>query len=118
PQSRESFVVFAEKTTRDLQRALTAQFGVRVARDAACDAMAYAWQHWDRVGQMKNPKGYLYRAACHYALGYRSKGGPAGEPALSEATDFDPGLVPALSELSDAQRTVVYLVDGCGWTLT
>ena len=29
--------------------------------EAAADAMAYAWRHWDTLASMANPVGYLYR---------------------------------------------------------
>jgi hypothetical protein len=28
-------------------------------RDAAADALAYGWEHWERIKDMKNPIGYL-----------------------------------------------------------
>ncbi len=31
---------------------------------------------------------------------------------------FEPQLVPALEQLTEMQRQVVYLVEGCGWGLT
>jgi hypothetical protein len=53
-----SFVVEVEPR---LRRALTATFGPDVGREAAAEALAYGWTHWERVGAMHNPAGYLYR---------------------------------------------------------
>ena len=56
-----SFDQFAQSVTPRLRAALVAAYGVDIGSDAAAEAMAYAWEHWDRVGEMGNPAGYLYR---------------------------------------------------------
>lgn len=54
-----------EAFVADLQPRLVGAFvplrGVDGAADAAAEAMAYAFEHWDRVQGMENPSGYLYR---------------------------------------------------------
>jgi DNA-directed RNA polymerase specialized sigma24 family protein len=93
--------------------------GVDRARDAATDAFVYAWRHWDRISAMDNPEGYLYTAALGYARKRPpSIGGLLPVPEPTELPRVEPGLVPALAALSEMQRTVVYLVEGCGWGLT
>ncbi len=115
----DSFTGFVEINESKVRRALTAVFGTEAGRDAAADAFAVAWTHWDRVEGMDNPVGYLYR------IGYNS----ARRPGRSGvAGDFDqiadhipwvePGLGPALAALPDQQRIVVALVHAYEWSLS
>lgn len=46
-----------------LRRVLVARYGVEVGWDACAEALAYGWTHWERVGAMDNPAGYLCRVA-------------------------------------------------------
>jgi DNA-directed RNA polymerase specialized sigma24 family protein len=102
-----------------LWQSLVPAVGPERARDAATDALVYAWRHWDRIAAMENPEGYLYTAALGYA---RRRPPPVSGflpvPEPAELPRVEPGLVPALAELTEQQRTVVYLVEGCGWGLT
>ena len=43
-----------------MRRALVAGFGAVVGREAAADALAWAWQNWERVQEIESPVGYLY----------------------------------------------------------
>ena len=111
----EAFVVAHEAR---LVRALTATYGPTVGREAAVDALSWAWEHWDRLGPMANPVGYLYRVgqtAARRALGGREV--PFTEVAVVLPDVVEPGLLPALRGLSEQQRTVVVLVHGYGWSL-
>ena len=56
----EDFTVFVRDHEARLRNALTARFGVEFGREAAAEALAYGWEHWDRVGLMDNPIGYLF----------------------------------------------------------
>ena len=40
---------------------MVAAYGPDLGREAAADALAWAWQHWDRVHAMADPAGYLWR---------------------------------------------------------
>lgn len=44
-----------------LSRAFAAAYGFEEGRDAAAEALAYAFEHWDRLRQVANLPGYLYR---------------------------------------------------------
>jgi RNA polymerase sigma factor (sigma-70 family) len=44
-----------------LRRALIAAYGVDTGTEACAEALAWAWEHWDRVVAMANPVGYLFR---------------------------------------------------------
>lgn len=106
----EAFVVEVEPR---LRRAFTLLRGVEAGRDATAEALAWAWENWERLQRMGNPAGYLYRVGSSRTRVRRSRL-PLATP--TEQHRFEPGLVPALERLPGRQRTVVVLVHGCGWT--
>src|SRR4051794_12853309 len=57
----DGFCEFVGAVEPRLRRALVAAYGSDAGREAAADALAWAWQHWDRVRAMDNPGGYLWR---------------------------------------------------------
>ena len=63
-----------------MRHALMAALGAEVGVEAASEAMAYSWEHWDRVGGMENPGGYLYRVRA------------AGDGKAKLISDFAGGL--------------------------
>ena len=109
------FREFFESTEPVLRRALVAAYGP-AGVDAAADALAYAWEHWGRVGAMANPTGYLYRVGQSRMRWYRRRS-PVVAPR-NPASDhwFEPGLGPALAELSRPQRVAVVLCHGFSLT--
>ena len=60
-RSRDEFEKFMRVSKERLRIALTASFGAADGRTAAVDALSWAWEHRDRVKEMSNPVGYLYR---------------------------------------------------------
>src|SRR6478736_4444430 len=108
------FEEFVKDSSPRLVRAFVAQRGVEGAADAAAEVMAYAFEHWDRVGQMANPVGYLYRVGQSRTRTRKPPRLPA--PSAVGLPDVEPALVPALLELPDTQRTAVWLVHACGWS--
>lgn len=108
---------FVERDGARLRAGLVAAYGPQVGADAAADALAYGFEHWERVGAMDNPAGYLYRVGQSAARrefrpkGYLPHTAVPGEPL------FEPGLAPALESLTEPQRVGVVLVHGLGWTL-
>lgn len=109
----DEFAAFVEAAEPRLRRALFPVGGVATS-DAVADALAYAWEHWDRVRAMDNPVGYLYRVG-------RSRLRPRKSPVLPEPDptripDVEPGLPAALARLPERQRVAVVLVHGFGWT--
>lgn len=113
-----AFETFVAAHEARLVRALSATYGPRLGREAAVDALSWAWEHWDRVRSMANPVGYLYRVgqtAARRSLGGRELA--LAEPAVVLPDVIEPGLLPALRTLSEQQRTVVVLVHGYGWSL-
>ena len=61
PSSSSSFETFVGEVEPRLRRALVATYGPVAGRDATVDALAWAWEHRDRLPSLDNPGGYLYR---------------------------------------------------------
>jgi DNA-directed RNA polymerase specialized sigma24 family protein len=110
----EDFFVVAEPR---LRRALVAAYGIERGREAAAEALAYAWEHWSEVRVMKNPTGYLYRVGQTRSRARKDRiVFTLDHPSDSEPL-VEPGLAGALAELSERQRIAVVLVHGFGWQL-
>ena len=113
----DTFSAFVEEHEARLRHALTARFGSEVGKEAAADALAYGWEHWERVRSMENPVGYLYTVGRD--RGRRmSQRGLALFPSVSveRAPWVEPGLAQAVADLPQRQRTVVLLLHGYDWT--
>ena len=111
----DSFTEFVREVEPRLQRALIARFGPDLGRDTAAEALAWAWEHWEKVTGLTNAAGYLYRVGVSHA---RRLGKPIVlMPAQVESRGpwVEPGLPRALERLTDRQRTVVVLVHAMGW---
>ena len=111
---RETYTAFARDAEPRLRIALAAAVGQDLGREAVAEALSYGWEHWDRVGEMDNPIGYLYRVG-------RSRVRPTKRLVLpvipvSRSPLVEPALPAALAKLSDRQRVVVVLVHGFDWT--
>jgi RNA polymerase sigma factor (sigma-70 family) len=109
------FTVFVNTHEPNLRRAFIAAYGSHRGREATAEALAYAWEYWERLSGVENIPGYLFRVGQsrtrHRRLPFEIA------PSHSEEFRFEPGLSPALSGLSQRQRTAVVLVHGYGWTL-
>jgi RNA polymerase sigma-70 factor, ECF subfamily len=118
PDRREEFVVFSEQAALRLRSALVPHYGVETANDLCADAIAYAWENWDRVRVLDNPVGYLYRVATSRARRYRRWRRPVSLPAESgvAAVEPDHALHVMLAKLPLGQRTAVVLVHVYGWS--
>lgn len=111
---RADFEAFVSEVEQKLRVALTAVFGQDTGRDAASAALLYAWENWDRVSDMENPAGYLYRVG---RSSQRRRKEPVWKPIPSSVIpDVEPGLPEALSLLSEKQRLAVVLVHAYGWS--
>lgn len=112
-----AFEDFVRGTEPRLRRALVAAYGFDDGRDACAEALAYAWEQWERVSGMANPAGYLFRVAQSRSRGKKQPtlfALPPQDP-MSEYR-FEPGLPDALAALSQRQRLAVVLVHGFGYT--
>ena len=117
-EKTDSFTEFFSDVEPRLRRALTATFGAEVGREAAAEALAYGWEHWDRLRTMNNPAGYLYQVGRGRGRRTRSSGSVLLTLVASESERwFEPGLAEALARLPERQRAVVSLVHGYGWSM-
>lgn len=113
--SPDGFPAFFAETEPRLRRALVAAYGPQRGREAAAEALAYAWQHWERISGMENPAGYLYRVG-------QSRTRPRLTPPLfpSDTAGREPWTEPelpaALEALSERERVATVLIEGFGWT--
>jgi DNA-directed RNA polymerase specialized sigma24 family protein len=114
---RDAFELFVERVRPELLQALVATYGPVDGREAAVDALSWAWEHWDRLADVEHPVRYLYRVGQSATRRFVAKPIPArlGVTLESRFPDVEPGLLPALARLSEQQRTVVLLVHGYGW---
>lgn len=97
--------------------ALAAALGQGAGQDATAEAFMYAWEHWDRVGGMKNPSGYIYRVGRSRVRRWRTSAvGPPTFGSDHRESWVEPRLLPALERLSPRQRTVVVLMEGYAYT--
>jgi len=119
--SLAGFEVFVAAHECRLRQALTAAVGVERGREAAADAFAYAWEHWDRVAGMANPAGYLFVLGRERQR--RRFGSRLARPVFDVGPDHpdpwcEPALAAQLARLSDRERLVVMLVNGFEWSLS
>jgi RNA polymerase sigma-70 factor (ECF subfamily) len=109
----EAFAQFVREAEPRLRRSLVAAYGDERGRDAAAEALANAWEHWERVREMENPMGYLYRVGRSRT---RQRRPVAVDPYVPRAEPWvEPGLDGALARLTENQRIAVVLVHGFGW---
>jgi len=112
----ESFTLFMKETESNLKHALVAAFGRERGVEAAAEAWAYGWEHWERVRLMENPAGFLWGVGRNKA---RAAGrGTQSFPMVPTDREYlvEPGLPNGLERLSERQRIAVLLKHGYGWT--
>lgn len=113
-----SYTAFVREVQVRVQHGLVAGFGVEVGREAAEEALVYAWEHWERISAMANPAGYVFRVGHRMAqkMAKREKRTVVlpDPPLVSNPVEVEPALAPALGCLTPRQRMVVVLVDGFG----
>jgi DNA-directed RNA polymerase specialized sigma24 family protein len=99
-----AFQSFVAAEGAQLRRVLYAHFGVELGREATSDALAYAWEHWNRVRTMNNPVGYLYRVAQSSMRRHHRwrRPSPIGRAEVLDAGVPDPGVATALAGLPEA----------------
>ncbi len=114
----DAFTEFVTTHETRLRQSLTAAFGADRGREAAAEALAYGWEHWDRLSTMENPVGYLYRVG--YDRARRIRGRKVRLPAIDPQRQvwIEPGLPAALASLPIKQRTVVALLYGYQWSMS
>lgn len=114
----ESYGEFVAANERRLRQALTASLGNDSGREAAAEALAYGWEHWERVRGMANPVGYLFVVGRD--RGRRARRRPVRLPSAESVGVpwVEPGLADGLAGLADRQRQVVMLLHCFEWTMS
>lgn len=113
----DSFTDFVTETERRLRHALTAAFGAERGREATAEALAYGWEHWDRVREMENPSGYLYRVGRDRARRMSRRQALSSLVVVADERWVEPKLSAALARLPERQRLVVALLYGYQWSM-
>lgn len=115
----DSFAAFVRTSEPRIRQALSVAFGSDVGREATAEALAYGWEHWDRVSEMDNPAGYLYVVGRDRARRARRRRRPKLIPVdHSRLPWVEPGLPKALARLSERQRTTVMLLYCFQWSMS
>ncbi|MEX1005006.1 MAG: sigma factor-like helix-turn-helix DNA-binding protein [Acidimicrobiia bacterium] len=106
-----------------LVRALTLTLrDVSLGTDAADEAMARAYQRWDRVGAYDNPMGWTYRVGLNWARSRirkltREVSAEGVEPVVVDPSPLDPAVARAIDDLSTRHRAVVVLRYFLDWSI-
>lgn len=103
-----------------LQPVLWSRWGVEVGSDICAEVEEYAWANRDRLLQMSNPMGYLYRVsqsrARRYSRWHRQNTFPSQFPEVAHEDPQVQETLRTLARLSPDQRASVLLVHGFGWS--
>lgn len=113
------FTEFVREVGPKLRQSLIAALGPETGREAAAEALAWAWEHWPRLETLDNPAGYLYRLGRNRgtsSLRRKPVFTQPGDDVTADTPWVEPGLTAALARLSEMQRVTVLLVHGFGWT--
>jgi DNA-directed RNA polymerase specialized sigma24 family protein len=112
-----TFSSFVDENETRLRHALTARFGSEVGREAAADALAYGWEHWDRLYSMDEPVGHLYAVGKDRVRRMKQSRRVVFPTVPAERAPWvEPGLSEAVADLPERQRIVVLLLNGYDWT--
>ena len=115
-----SFEAFFQAEARTLFRRLCAVTGNSAeAEEIMQDAFLALWERWDRVDEIQDPTGYLYRTAMNVfrkrsrraALALRRTISLAADPSPFSEIDEQQDAVAALAELTPRQRAALVLTD-------
>jgi RNA polymerase sigma-70 factor, ECF subfamily len=118
------FERFFEAQTETLFRRLCLVTGNRAeAEEIAQDAFLKVWERWDRVEQVDDQVGYLYRVAMNVfrnryrrtTLALRKAADPETRTDEFGAADVRNGVARGLAKLTPRQRAAVVLVDLLGY---
>jgi RNA polymerase sigma-70 factor (ECF subfamily) len=112
----ESFTDFVNGAEPRLRHALCAAFGADLGREATAQALAYGWEHWNRVRGMDNPSGYLWGVGRNHARRQRLSRPSFLELPVETMPWIEPALPKAMARLSERQRVAVILIHGLQWT--
>jgi RNA polymerase sigma factor (sigma-70 family) len=113
------FSAFVESAQPRLRLALGSAFGFELAEEATAEALAFAWEHWERVASMDNPVGYVFGVARNKIRRTFTRRHPQLPPVRETDLPWvEPRLPAALGHLPERQRQVVMLLHCFQWTLS
>jgi len=110
------FTRFVKEVEPRLSYAFFAAYGPEVGADVTSDALVYGWEHWDRLRDMENPAGFLFRVGQSKARWYHKPRACFPSVVRSAIPDVEPKLPEALARLTRNQRIAVVLIHAMGWT--
>jgi DNA-directed RNA polymerase specialized sigma24 family protein len=115
----DAFRGFVADNEARLRQALSATFGTQVGREATADALAYAWENWERIALMDNPAGYVYTVGRDRGRKSLRRNRPVFYPIDPVRLPWvEPSLPSALEGLPDRQREVVVLLHCYEWSMS
>lgn len=114
--SGRDFTRFVRRVEPKLSHAFYAAYGPDVGADVTAEALEYAWRNWDRIKEMANPAGYLFRVGQSKARWYHRPAITFPQISRSTGPAFEPALPAALESLTKNQRIAVVLIFALEWT--
>jgi len=115
----DEFTRFVQETEPKLKLALVANFGSDLGVEATAEALAFAWEYWDRVQASTNPAGYLYGVGRNKARRRTRSRHPVLPPIPDTRMPWiEPELPAAVAGLPERQRVAVMLVHCFEWTMS
>ena len=112
-----AFETFVDDAGPRLRHAFVARYGPEIGAEATQEALAYGWEHWDRVSRMDNPAGWLYRVGQSRSRRLRKRPVRLPPPERHHNPVMEPDLPKGLRALPDRQRIAVLLVHAFGYTV-
>jgi DNA-directed RNA polymerase specialized sigma24 family protein len=92
---------------------------LETGREAAAEALAYGWEHWERIREMENSIGYLYVVGRDRGRKMRRNRQVVFPDVIEDRIPWvEPGLPRALAALPERERVVVLLVHAYGWAMS
>ena len=118
PDCAAAFDAFVGEHEPRLRIALVATYGPDHGREATAEALAWAWEHWDRARQLDAPVSYLYRVGQSRTRRLRRRAPALGfaDVVRDRVPWVEPALAAALDGLSSQQRLCVVLIHVEQWT--
>lgn len=111
----DGFDEWYQRVEPPLRRALVAAYGIERGREAAAEALAWAWAHRDRLDSLERPVAFLYRVGQSRSRSRLHR--LAFQRTVWSEPWVEPNLAGSLAGLSERQRVAVVLVHGYSWTL-
>ena len=87
-----SYEEFVAASGPRLRAGLVAAYGPETGIEAASEALAWGWEHWDRLEAMENPAGYLYRVGQTAARRSRRPQGFLPMTSIASMPDIEDSL--------------------------